>query len=195
MVSNIQDGLKEIQVLRQAGEHSNIVKFLDCYLLQDKIHIAFELSPLGSLYDYSKKCREAGQPLAERTIVKWMYQVALGMQHLHKKDIYHRDLTPLNVLLFEADVVKICDLGISKKVIKDKTAAKTAIGNERFWAPEILSHKPYTSAVDVWNFASMLYFLCTNKTTVTSEDLNDTEDTLITAVRLKVKPQIGDEYS
>jgi len=110
------------------------------------------------------------------------------MQHLHKKDIYHRDLTPLNVLVFENNVVKICDLGVSKKVIKDVTAAKTAIGHEIYIAPEVLSHKPYTSAVDVWTYAYMLYNLCTDKTTFKSEEY---EEPLTMAVRGGVKPLLG----
>jgi len=69
---NIQDGLKEIEVLRQAGEHSNIVKFLDCYMLNNNIHLVFEFSPLGNLFNNAKKLRETGS-LTEAVIVKWMY--------------------------------------------------------------------------------------------------------------------------
>ena len=44
-------------------------------------------------------------------------QVALGMEHLHKKNILHRDLKSANVLLDESlQLAKVCDFGLSRSV-------------------------------------------------------------------------------
>ncbi len=70
----------------------------------------------------------------------------------------------MNILVFPSDVVKMCDLGVSKKVIKGVTEAKTDIGTESFAAPEVTSRKPYTTAVDLWSLGCLLYYLCTGDT-------------------------------
>jgi serine/threonine protein kinase len=43
-------------------------------------------------------------------------QVALGMEHLHKKHMLHRDLKSANVLLDEELKAKVCDFGLSRIV-------------------------------------------------------------------------------
>ena len=46
----------------------------------------------------------------------------MGLEYLHKQNIFHRDLKPANLLVFDGDVIKIADFGISEKTDKtDKT--------------------------------------------------------------------------
>ena len=50
------------------------------------------------------------------TRVKIGLQVALGMDHLHHKQMLHRDLKSANVLLDEHLMAKVCDFGLSRVV-------------------------------------------------------------------------------
>ena len=45
------------------------------------------------------------------------FQILLALQHLHHKGIIHRNLKSDNVLLTEANNVKLTDFGLSKEII------------------------------------------------------------------------------
>lgn len=74
-------------------------------------------------------------------------QVLAGLDHIHRRGLLHRDISPDNVMLsFDADdrcVAKIIDLGIAKDVTNssvsaDTTQAGVLIGNPKYMSPEQL---------------------------------------------------------
>jgi hypothetical protein len=74
--------------------------------------IVTELMLGGSLEDV---LHDHDRNLQWRTRVAISLQVALGMEHLHKKNMLHRDLKSANVLLDEEfKHAKVCDFGLSR---------------------------------------------------------------------------------
>ena len=70
-------------------------------------------------------------------------QILLSLQHVHSKQILHRDLKTQNILLNkDRDVVKIGDFGISK-VLSSKSKAFTVVGTPCYISPELCEGKPY----------------------------------------------------
>lgn len=72
-------------------------------------------------------------------------QVLGGLDHIHRRGLLHRDISPDNVMLsFDADhrlIAKIIDLGIAKDVSStatDTTMAGVLIGNPKYMSPEQL---------------------------------------------------------
>jgi tRNA A-37 threonylcarbamoyl transferase component Bud32 len=73
-------------------------------------------------------------------------QVLAGLDHIHRRGLLHRDISPDNVMLaYDADdrcTAKIIDLGIAKDVgggaAADKTQAGMLIGNPKYMSPEQL---------------------------------------------------------
>jgi serine/threonine protein kinase len=73
-------------------------------------------------------------------------QVLAGLDHIHRRGLLHRDISPDNVMLsFDADqrcVAKIIDLGIAKDLASgasaDTTQVGVLIGNPKYMSPEQL---------------------------------------------------------
>jgi serine/threonine protein kinase len=75
--------------------------------------IVTELMPGGSLEDV---LHNPERDLLWSTRVKIALQVALGMEHLHNKQMLHRDLKSANVLLDNCLDAKVCDFGLTRVV-------------------------------------------------------------------------------
>lgn len=65
----------------------------------------------GSLHSVLNDLR---RDLPWRTRMKIALRVALGMKHLHERNMLHRDLKSANVLLDEQLRAKVCDFGLSR---------------------------------------------------------------------------------
>jgi hypothetical protein len=78
-----------------------------------KRFIVTELVTGGSLEDV---LHDHERELPWRTRVSIGLQVALGMDHLHKRQLLHRDLKSANVLLDEELKAKVCDFGLARVV-------------------------------------------------------------------------------
>ncbi|KAL7753107.1 putative serine/threonine-protein kinase iks1 [Sorochytrium milnesiophthora] len=100
-------------------------------------------------------------------ILSLLYDIASGLEHLHKHGIIHRDLKPPNLLLSFADPnnknqtprVLISDFGECEMLGEDALRARTgATGTIDFTAPELLEN--YSQKADIWSLGLILYYLC-----------------------------------
>jgi tRNA A-37 threonylcarbamoyl transferase component Bud32 len=82
-------------------------------------------------------------------------QVLAGLDHIHRRGLLHRDISPDNVMLsYDGDdcfTVKIIDLGVAKDIntlAPDMTQAGMLIGNPKYMSPEQLGFLPDDEQLD-----------------------------------------------
>ena len=134
--------LKENKVI-----HDHIVGVYDVKYFNRAMWITMEFCDLGNLNSLFKN---HGHTLAdERSKVKVMRQIALGIAFLHSKDIIHRDIKPVNILAKSSRnvvIIKLCDFGLSKVLDQDYPSSTmySNVGTQRFKAPEFWNKYPDT---------------------------------------------------
>lgn len=114
----------------------------------------------GSLYHELHKKHNLDQ--TQLTIVA--IDMARGMQYLHSRQIIHRDLKSLNVLLDSDGNAKICDFGFSKKTTKKEELMTQNVGTPHWMAPELLGGATtYDEKIDVYAYGIVLWEILTKK--------------------------------
>jgi serine/threonine protein kinase len=79
----------------------------------------------------------------EEECMRIFVQVCLALDHIHAKNILHRDLKPGNVFLTSRGVVKLGDFGIARTLETSMDLAGTQIGTPLYLSPEICDSQPY----------------------------------------------------
>lgn len=91
-----------------AAEHENVVVVYSAELEGGEPVIRMEYLPTGSVTD-----KYGGNPIAIADAVCMMEDVCRGVEHLHVREILHRDIKPGNLLLTPSGGVKVSDFGLS----------------------------------------------------------------------------------
>ena len=87
---------------------------------------------------------------------------ALGIEAIHKKNMIHRDIKSLNVLIDADEYPKLCDFGLARDIPKDNQVMTGCIGTAQWEAPEVLNNEAYSEKADVYAYGVMLWEILTN---------------------------------
>nr|XP_026486067.1 serine/threonine-protein kinase Nek8-like [Vanessa tameamea] len=164
-----QEIANEVKILSKM-KHPNIIKFYECYYLDNHVMICMEYAISGNLAEYMyQRCPKL---IKQQEILFYFCQVLLGVSYIHKLQIIHRDLKAENILLTGSNgiIVKIGDFGISKMLASAKKTS-TVIGTPYYLAPELCEGKPYDTKSDIWALGCLLYEMCTHRRAFESETL------------------------
>ncbi|XP_009670470.2 calcium/calmodulin-dependent protein kinase type 1G isoform X2 [Struthio camelus] len=145
----------EIAVLKKI-KHENIVTLEDIYESTTHFYLVMQLVSGGELFD---RILERGV-YTEKDASMVIHQVLTAVKYLHENGIVHRDLKPENLLYLtpeENSKIMITDFGLSK--MEQNGIMSTACGTPGYVAPEVLTQKPYSKAVDCWSIGVITYIL------------------------------------
>lgn len=135
--------------------HPNIVKYYqtDLSIQENSIDVLLEYVPGGSL----KSILQRYKSLEIEIIRCYAKQLLSGLAYLHENQIVHRDLKPANVLISSEGVVKLTDLGSSRKFTElDNELSKSLKGSPYWMAPEIVTRAGHSFSADIWSFGCVL---------------------------------------
>ncbi|XP_026642676.1 serine/threonine-protein kinase Nek3 isoform X3 [Microtus ochrogaster] len=158
--SDTQKSRKEAVLLAKM-KHPNIVAFQESFEAEGHLYIVMEYCDGGDLMQKIKQ--QKGKLLPEDTILNWFVQICLGVNHIHKKRVLHRDIKSKNVFLTQSGKVKLGDFGSARLLSSPMAFACTYVGTPYYVPPEIWENLPYNNKSDIWSLGCILYELCALK--------------------------------
>ncbi|KAH1195345.1 Serine/threonine-protein kinase CTR1 [Glycine max] len=153
--------LREVAIMKGL-RHPNIVLLMGAVTKPPNLSIVTEYLSRGSLYRLLHK-PGATEMLDERRRLSMAYDVAKGMNYLHKRNppIVHRDLKSPNLLVDKKYTVKVGDFGLSRLKANTFLSSKSAAGTPEWMAPEVLRDEPSNEKSDVYSFGVILWEIAT----------------------------------
>ncbi|XP_066536535.1 tyrosine-protein kinase receptor TYRO3 [Hoplias malabaricus] len=163
---DLQSFLKEAEIM-QHFDHINVVKLLGVALEREdgsSVPVPLVILPFlkhGDLRRFLIATRYGDIPMfvPHQSLLRFMIDIATGMEYLSSKGFLHRDLAARNCMLGDDLRVRVADFGLSKQIISsDYYRQRVAIRMPIKWmAIESLSESIYTSKSDVWSFGVTMW--------------------------------------
>jgi len=142
--------LRELQFLHDCNS-PYIVSFYGAFLSEGDVCVCMEYMNVGSLDGIY---RSSG-PIPVEILGKITHAVLNGLVYLYDNHrIIHRDVKPSNILINTLGLIKICDFGVSGKLIN--SIANTFVGTSYYMSPERITGAPYSVKSDVWSLGITL---------------------------------------
>ncbi|CEG37917.1 nek protein kinase [Plasmopara halstedii] len=163
--------LKEVRLV-QSIRHPNIIQYLDAFVQNNELCIAFEWAEAGDLKRQIRKANEKGMRFDERMIWRYFTQLCGAMLYLHQNRIMHRDLKPANIFLTLKGVVKVGDFGLGRFLSENTFEARSKVGTPLYMSPEVLRGENYDWKSDVWSMGCILYELAMLRSPFKAEGLD-----------------------
>lgn len=161
--------LREIR-MTASFEHPYIIRAYDAGVIADNIYLATEFIT-GS--DLASHVRKHG-PMKAAEAWKVIRQTALALQHIHERDLVHRDVKPSNLIRDNATGdIKLLDLGLCslphEGACFDSDAGSITRNGVLLGTPDYLSPEqardPHNVDIraDLYSLGATFYFLLTGK--------------------------------
>lgn len=158
--SDTQNCRKEAVLLAKM-KHPNIVAFKESFEAEGHLYIVMEYCDGGDLTQRIKQ--QKGKLFPEDMVLNWFIQICLGVNHIHKRRVLHRDIKSKNVFLTHDGKVKLGDFGSARLLSSPMAFARTYVGTPYYVPPEIWENLPYNNKSDIWSLGCILYELCALK--------------------------------
>ena len=105
-----------------------------------------------------------GRAIAEADALRIMSRVCEAVAYLHGKQIVHYDLKPGNVMLCDDGTIRLIDLGMAHRVVRNRLAFSgqaPPMASACYVAPEQLRRQRGRPSVDIYALGAMLYEMLT----------------------------------
>ncbi|XP_042130372.2 sperm motility kinase 2B-like isoform X1 [Peromyscus maniculatus bairdii] len=146
----------EISIMKSLA-HPNIIKLFHVVQTRETTYLVMEHASEGDLLHHILKLGA----LEESKVRRLFTQIVHALKYCHDKFIIHRDIKANNILLDHRGNAKLCDFGLSAKVIPGQRLFGFC-GTLNYCAPELFGKETYDGrATDIWSLGVLLFFMVT----------------------------------
>ncbi|MFV1859587.1 MAG: protein kinase [Anaerolineales bacterium] len=150
--------------------HPNIVTIYDFGRDPQDIYIVMEYVEGTDL----KTLLRRRSPLLHPEAVRLMSQICEGVGYAHRAGLVHCDLKPHNILVSNAERIKITDFGISRALatISPDEQLDVVWGSPQYFSPEQAAGTAPSPASDVYSLGVILYEMLTGRLPFEAADMD-----------------------
>jgi 5'-AMP-activated protein kinase catalytic alpha subunit len=180
----------EIEILRIASASRHMVRLLEVFENENYVFFVMEYAKKGDLLNYMKSYGVMPEFRAKNIF----FDIILGLEFLHSKNVIHRDIKLDNILLSDKFRAKIADFGISK-INPPENSLHEQCGTPAYLAPEIIKNNGYSGfGTDIWSLGILLHTLLLGKVPFKAETLDELYEIIVTQkLAIPEKPYITEE--
>ncbi len=153
--------LDEARVVAKFADHPNVMSIINHFADNDTAYIVAEYLDGSTLLEYTE---DQGGTIPYETAARILMPVMDALREVHKSGILHRDISPDNVCITRAGLVKLLDFGAARQALGQKSKNLSVILKEGYAPEEQYRTKgdqgPWT---DVYATAATLYRCVTGK--------------------------------
>jgi serine/threonine protein kinase/anti-sigma28 factor (negative regulator of flagellin synthesis) len=184
----------EVELAQRVPRQANIARYDACHRLETDTSISdfaiMKYYPDGNLADLLRRVA-----LTPTQIYDITRGILLGLQHLHRHRIVHRDFKPANILISRDNagrfIPKIADFGLSKLVSDDELDSSDfdlsdGRGTPSYKAPEQIEGSRVSFNLDLWAFGVILYEMMTGEKPFRADLRNSSEQSVRREIEKKI---------
>lgn len=200
----------EVELAQRMPRQANIARYDACYRLETDTGLC-DFAVMKYYQDGNVATLLKREPLTPQQTFELTKGILLGLQHLHRHRIVHRDFKPANILISRDNqgrlVPKIADFGLSK-LVDDETVDQSDFelsdgrGTPSYKAPEQIAGGRVSYNLDLWAFGVVLYEMMLGEKPFASDARAGSEQAVRRLVEAKILSatipdqveQVGEPY-
>lgn len=151
-VKHLRPGKVSPEQVRAEYEHANMLRSFRCARMHDRLTLpdpgalVQEYVPGETLHDLT-----SGRPVLDREQARRIaVDVLRGLADAHEQSVYHRDVSPNNIIVRDDGRAVLIDFGLASRA----DAAHSAVGSPPFTAPEVWTRRSWSPAADIYSAAA-----------------------------------------
>jgi serine/threonine-protein kinase len=191
------DLLRKEALAMVTSRHKYVIQLHDFHSVGELCYLSMEYAPLGDLRKFSNS---QASGLDSKQASLFLRQAALGLSHVHKAGIFHRDIKPDNILVKNERSIRLGDFGVA--VLSSEEAPieelQKGVGTMNYMAPEVLEGTRYDEASDLYALGVSFYELLAGKHPFSdaplAEQLEIRKDDQITPLH-ELRPDVPENLS
>ena len=143
-------------------QHENLVRFYDFGEYAGRHFLVMEYIEGKTI---ATLIFEQG-PMPWPTAVRLVREVAMGLEHAHRKGLIHRDVNPYNILVTNDGTAKLADLGLAIAMAEEErfTRDGATVGTFDYCSPEQARHSRAADIrSDIYSLGCTIYHMCSGR--------------------------------